>query len=178
MQQPSSVERLQSTSGTLITGGQVLAIILLCGKTEQLNADGRKNMSELMQREVTLTVSASVSRGDFMTETMSETQKNAGKELVTDLKKKYGISKVQKHSDVCATSCPGKNFPFSEIAGATSSSSSTSKPAASASKKEQLKVDGWWGKDTTKRLQRIFKTPVDGIVSNQDPGSEEIFAQS
>ncbi len=46
---------------------------------------------------------------------------------------------------------------------------STSKPAASASKTEQLKVDGWWGKDTTKRLQRIFKTPVDGIVSNQDP---------
>ena len=46
---------------------------------------------------------------------------------------------------------------------------STSKPAASASKTEQLKVDGWWGKDTTKSLQRIFKTPVDGIVSNQDP---------
>lgn len=46
---------------------------------------------------------------------------------------------------------------------------STSKPAASESKTEQLKVDGWWGKDTTKRLQRIFKTPVDGIVSNQDP---------
>ena len=116
--------------------------------------------------------------GDFMTETMSETQKNAGKELVTDLKKKYGISKVQKHSDVCSTDCPGKNFPFSEIAGATSSSSSTSKPAASASKKEQLKVDGWWGKDTTKRLQRIFKTPVDGIVSNQDPAQKKYLLRA
>lgn len=31
----------------------------------------------------------------------------------------------------------------------------------------KLTVDGLWGKDTTKRLQQIFGTPVDGIVSNQ-----------
>lgn len=30
-----------------------------------------------------------------------------------------------------------------------------------------LDVDGKWGKDTTKRLQQIFGTPVDGEVSNQ-----------
>lgn len=105
--------------------------------------------------------------GDFTIEKMSDKQKNAGKELVASLKKKYGISKVQKHSDVCSTDCPGKNFPFSEIAGATSNSSSTSKPAASASKAEQLKVDGWWGPKTTRRLQKIFGTTVDGVVSNQ-----------
>ena len=55
---------------------------------------------------------------------------------------------------------------------------STSKPAASASKAEQLKVDGWWGKDTTKRLQRIFKTPVDGIVSNQDPAQKKYLLRA
>lgn len=60
--------------------------------------------------------------GDFQTEKMGATQKSAGKELVAYLKKKYGITKVQKHSDVCATTCPGKNFPFAEIANATSSS--------------------------------------------------------
>lgn len=56
-----------------------------------------------------------------------------------------------------------------------SSSSSTSKPSASkpatskpsASSKTTLKVDGYWGKNTTKRLQQIFKTTVDGEVSNQ-----------
>ena len=47
-----------------------------------------------------------------MTETMSQTQINAGRELVTYLKNKYGISKVQKHKDVCSTNCPGTNFPF------------------------------------------------------------------
>lgn len=31
----------------------------------------------------------------------------------------------------------------------------------------KLAVDGKWGKETTKRLQQIFGTPVDGIVSNQ-----------
>lgn len=31
----------------------------------------------------------------------------------------------------------------------------------------KLTVDGKWGKATTERLQQIFGTPVDGIVSNQ-----------
>ena len=30
-----------------------------------------------------------------------------------------------------------------------------------------IAVDGYWGKDTTRRLQEIFGTPVDGIVSDQ-----------
>ena len=32
---------------------------------------------------------------------------------------KYGITKVQRHRDVNATACPGKNYPFEEIANAT-----------------------------------------------------------
>lgn len=54
--------------------------------------------------------------GNFMTEKMGDAQRKAGQELVQYLKDKYGISKVQKHSDVNATGCPGKNFPFQEIA--------------------------------------------------------------
>ena len=53
--------------------------------------------------------------GNFMTETMPEVQKRAGQELVQCLKDKYGISKVQKHSDVNATGCPGTHFPFKEV---------------------------------------------------------------
>ena len=73
-----------------------------------------------------------------MTETMPQAQINAGKELVAYLKNKYGISKVQAHRDVCSTSCPGKNFPFNQIAGAaaasvpvnsTTATSSAAKPA-------------------------------------------------
>lgn len=54
--------------------------------------------------------------GRYETEQMPDAQVEAGKELVAYLKNKYGISKVQKHSDVCSTSCPGKNFRFDEIA--------------------------------------------------------------
>lgn len=49
----------------------------------------------------------------------------------------------------------------------TSSSTSASKLASSTSSKTVLKVDGYWGTSTTKRLQQIFKTTVDGKVSNQ-----------
>ena len=55
--------------------------------------------------------------GSFDKEEMPEAQKNAGRELVAYLKEKYGITKVQKHSDVNATGCPGGHFPFGEIAG-------------------------------------------------------------
>ena len=48
----------------------------------------------------------------------------------------------------------------STIASGTSSSTTTSKVGT-------LTVDGVWGKTTTKKLQQIFKTPVDGIISNQ-----------
>lgn len=57
--------------------------------------------------------------GDFEKEQMTDTQVEAGKELVAYLKNKYNISKVQKHSDVNNTSCPGRNFRFDEIANST-----------------------------------------------------------
>lgn len=57
--------------------------------------------------------------GNFEEETMSEAQIKAGQELVAYLKQKYGISTVQKHKDVCNTSCPGANFPFDTIVNGT-----------------------------------------------------------
>ena len=54
--------------------------------------------------------------GNFENETMCAAQKQAGIELVNYLKEKYKITKVLKHKDVGKTACPGKNFPFDEIA--------------------------------------------------------------
>lgn len=50
------------------------------------------------------------------------------------------------------------------------SSSSSSKPTtkpASKPKSNKIAVDGEWGQDTTKAAQKVFGTPVDGIVSRQ-----------
>ena len=57
--------------------------------------------------------------GAYMTETMPQAQINAGRELLSYLKGKYGFDKFQAHRDVCSTNCSGTNFPFAEIAGAT-----------------------------------------------------------
>lgn len=57
--------------------------------------------------------------GNFENETMSEAQKQSLKELVAYIKEKYGISKVVKHNDLGNTACPGKNYPFDEIANTT-----------------------------------------------------------
>lgn len=103
--------------------------------------------------------------GDFETEKMGDKQKKSGKELVAYLKKKYGISKVQRHKDVGSTSCPGKNFPFSEIAGASGNVTVSTGSAANSAGK--LEVDGKWGAKTTKALQKAFGTVQDGKVSNQ-----------
>lgn len=47
--------------------------------------------------------------------------------------------------------------------GSASSSSAPSKPTEAG----KLTVDGKWGKSTTRRLQEVLGTPVDGIVSAQ-----------
>ena len=65
--------------------------------------------------------------GSFDRETMPDAQLRVGQELVAYLKQKYGISTVQRHSDVNATGCPGDNFPFDALAGAQ-----TAKPAVPA----------------------------------------------
>ncbi len=72
--------------------------------------------------------------GNFETEVMTDSQKRAGAELVAYLKSRYGIGTVQRHKDVGKTSCPGKNFPFEEIASGQQTSPAPSPaptPAAS-----------------------------------------------
>lgn len=53
--------------------------------------------------------------GNFETEKMCDAQLKAGQELVTYLKDIYPNANVLKHSNVSATACPGKNFPFDII---------------------------------------------------------------
>lgn len=118
--------------------------------------------------------------GSYMTETMPDAQKKAGKELVAYLKNKYGITKVQRHSDVYPTSCPGTNFPFNEIAGASgkvnatevknSPSSSTSNKLTSSSALLKVGSRGAAVQDVQKKLvalgYTVGSTGADGIFGN------------
>lgn len=128
--------------------------------------------------------------GRYETEQMPDVQVEAGKELVAYLKNKYNISKVQKHSDVCNTSCPGKNFKFDEIANVTVKNVITSVEVKNEVKGNvaiiqstlnsrygfNIAVDNIYGKETKKALVKALQTElnkqynkalsVDGIFGN------------
>ena len=55
--------------------------------------------------------------GRYDIETMPQAQLDAARQVQAYLKGMYPGAATKRHKDVNATSCPGKNFPFSEIAG-------------------------------------------------------------
>ena len=57
---------------------------------------------------------------------MSDAQLKSGKELVSYLKGIFQYAEIKKHADFFATLCPGRYFPFEEIAKAIEKSEITS----------------------------------------------------
>ena len=124
--------------------------------------------------------------GRYNKEVMPQAQLQAGKELVTYLKKKYNITKVKRHKDLMATDCPGNLFPFEEIVGQEKENLILSfQRAATADgvKLDQFGCDGYYGAETkrtmekcvvkrrlfyrykncTKLVQRLLGITVDGL---------------
>ena len=111
--------------------------------------------------------------GNYMEEDMPEAQKEAGKELVSYLKGKYGITTVQRHKDVCATSCPGDKFPFEEIANSEKKEEIISKPQEEVKGKVaeiqktlneryglNIGVDNIYGNETKRALVKGLQTEL------------------
>ena len=112
--------------------------------------------------------------GDYMEEDMLEAQKAAGKELVAYLKNKYNIKTVQAHRDVCATSCPGDEFPFDEIAKSETSNEIIHQPQENVQKGNvariqsilneryglNISVDNIYGNETKKALVKGLQTEL------------------
>lgn len=75
------------------------------------------------------------------------------------------------HRNVSQTACPGRNL-YSRLdlirTGAVQVNNPI-KPIPDLPQVEPLalKIDGFWGSATTRRLQQILHTPVDGVVSSQ-----------
>ena len=68
----------------------------------------------------------------------------------------------------------------SSTSGSSSSSSGSTASGSTSASKATVTADGYWGPNTTKALQKIFGTTVDGKVSNQyecykdqNPGLED-----
>lgn len=109
---------------------------------------------------------------------------NDAVELTKFYMNKYNVpaSNVYRHWDVNGKSCPApwasKNSSgwtkFKKAIGASTSSTTSSSASSSSSSSSSssgssgtITVDGYWGKNTTKRLQQILGTTVDGAVSHQ-----------
>lgn len=118
-------------------------------------------------------------QGDFTSQKMTDAQLKAGIEL-----NKWLIGQLPNvtkndiigHRDLASTTCPGKNFRMTELVkGVGGKSVKPSKPSRPASKpnktKDNLSVDGKWGRQVTRALQKALKTPVDGIISKQPRNS-------
>lgn len=85
--------------GTIYTGREELQ----CGAhTEDYNTSGMGICCE----------------GNYMAETMPAAQKAALIELIKDIRNRYGNLPIKGHRDLNATSCPGNNFPMTEIIAA------------------------------------------------------------
>ncbi|MGI5191704.1 N-acetylmuramoyl-L-alanine amidase [Promicromonospora sp. CA-289599] len=67
------------------------------------------------------------------------------------------------HRDVSQTACPGRHL-YARLDDIRTGSGST---PPSPGKPAGIRVDGFWGRTTTTRLQQELGTPVDGVVSSQ-----------
>lgn len=102
---------------------------------------------------------------------------NKAIELTKELMKKYDIdaNHVIRHYDATRKMCPAPFVndesrwqDFKKALGEKSTSSNTTNNTSSSSSSDNnLTVDGKWGTATTKRAQQVFKTTVDGIVTDQ-----------
>lgn len=99
-------------------------------------------------------------------------------ELIADIRKTYGYLPLSKHMDYQQTSCPGTyagkiawlDKRAEEIrAGGKTSSPAKPQPAG------VVAVDGYWGAATTRALQKINQTPIDGIISSQEAANREFL---
>ena len=53
--------------------------------------------------------------GNFETETMSNLQVVAGRELIAGIESHYQIAEILCHRDIAKTACPGKNFRLNDL---------------------------------------------------------------
>lgn len=125
-------------------------------------------------KSVTIECSNNKTGGDW---TVSDTVLNSLINLVADIFKRNGIKKAIKgetitwHSMYSATTCPGNYLRSKMDYIAEKVNEKLNNATDISDKKEEKKhiidEDGKWGEDTTTKAQEVFKTTVDGIVTDQ-----------
>jgi N-acetyl-anhydromuramyl-L-alanine amidase AmpD len=97
-------------------------------------------------------------QGDFEKEIPTQTQIDAGLELIEYLKNKYNIKKIKGHGELMSTSCPGKLFPMEQFIGEKENLILSFQRAAIADKLKFPKygADGHYGDETKAVMQKCI----------------------
>lgn len=106
--------------------------------------------------------------------------------LIAAIWSEHGYLPLSGHRDHLATACPGRYYPQlgaieararAIAGGAPSDVTRASAPAPSSERVVNgLAIDGFWGPATTRRLQEVLGTPVDGEIWGQWEGHRGILA--
>ena len=94
------------------------------------------------------------------------------RDLVQKLNGCFGPLWLEPHQAFSSTGCPGaymSRIPELKVLAAGSTEFPPT-PSVVDANDGLLDVDGYWGSATTRRLQEMLGTPVDGVVSKQDTG--------
>ena len=87
------------------------------------------------------------------------------KSLIAAIRAEWGPLPITGHRDYMQTDCPGRWYAILGQLG--DGAAPAPAPAIAVSPAASPEPDGYWGADTTRALQRVLGTPVDGIVSSQ-----------
>ena len=85
------------------------------------------------------------------------------KALIAAIRAEWGPLPIHGHRDYMSTACPGRWYAILDQLG----DGAAPAPATAASPAASPAADGYWGADTTRALQQVLGTPVDGVVSSQ-----------
>ena len=85
------------------------------------------------------------------------------KALIAAIRSEWGPLPIRGHRDYMNTACPGRWYAILDQLG----DGAAPAPATAVSPAASPAADGYWGADTTRALQRVLGTPVDGVVSSQ-----------
>lgn len=111
-------------------------------------------------------------------EKFKQAEINAAKYIAKLLKQRgWGIERVKRHYDFSKKYCPHRTMDmgwqrFLNMIKAELNGSDSSNNAGTVSNK--IVVDGYWGKATTGKSQKVFGTTVDYIISKQ-PKSNKVY---
>ncbi|MGL6219908.1 MAG: peptidoglycan recognition protein family protein [Lacrimispora sphenoides] len=103
-----------------------------------------------------------------------QAEKNAAYLTAVLLKQRgWGINRVKRHKDWSGKDCPHRTIDrgWTRFLGIIEKELArlNGKPASMSKQNDngKLTIDGSWGKDCTRKSQKVMGTAIDGIVSNQ-----------